>query len=277
MKNIDQLLENKAKTDQAIADYANTLRETLRRLEGTETTENRRQKRVCNSIDYGQSIVVGICSRLRSVVCKLSLPSTVRRLFPLLLILFGVVIGYGIHHPFFVTPDKPPVVQPETESLEDFVAREAERLLTAEERTKLIAVSEMILGQHFTRPSAIEEEFRLQRRLAGINSPAFNAFVDEWSAKVEEMHLEDSVESMREIYRSLLQGLQEVKARVDYSDEPVEVFVQSFPSNIPSETATEDVPDSSELLPSPPIPEVEAKPPPVGKQRPAIPRQRLFR
>jgi len=112
------------------------------------------------------------------------------------------------HLPFFVTPDKPPVVQPETESLEDFTAREAERLLTAEERIKLIAVTEMILGQHFTRPSAIEEEFRLQRRLAGINSPAFNAFADKWAAKVEKMHLEDSVETMREIYRSLLRGLQ---------------------------------------------------------------------
>jgi hypothetical protein len=117
----------------------------------------------------------------------------------------------------------------------------------------------------------------LQRRLAGINSPAFNAFTDKWTAKVEEMHLEDSVEAMREIYRSLLQGLQNAQATVDYSDEPVEVFVQSFPSNVPPETATEDVPDSSELLPTQPIPKVEAKPPSIEERKPAVQRQRLFR
>jgi len=193
-----------------------------------------------------------------------------------LLILLGVAIGVCVHLPFSVTPDKPPIVQPETESLEDFVVREAERLLTAEERTKLIAVTEMILGLHFIRSSAIEEEFRLQRRLAGINSPAFNAFADKWAAKVEKMHLEDSIEAMREIYRSLLRGLQVGDGRLQTADGSRELTEVPAAGETP-ETATEDVPDSSKLLPSPPILEVEAKPPSVGKQRPAIPRQRLFR
>ena len=266
MKNIELLLENKAKNDKAIADYADSLRETLRLLDGAITPPKGKEVK---------KQWTGIVRRLPSISSLLIPHSSIVR--GLMLILFGVTIGAWGQIPFSIMPDKPPIVRPETESLEDFAAREAERLLTADERVKLIAVAEMILGQHFTRPSAIEEEFRFQRRLAGIDSPAFNAFVDKWAAKVEEMQFEDSVESMREIYRSLVRGLQEVKATVDGSDEPVEVFEQSFPSNVPAEKATEEVPDSSELVPTPPPPEVEAKPPPIEEQKQTIQRQRTFR
>jgi hypothetical protein len=182
-------------------------------------------------------------------------------------VLLGVAIGACVHLPFSVTPNKPPVVQPETESLEDFDAREAERLLTADERVKLIAVTEMILEQHFTRPSAIEEEFRFQRRLAGINSPAFNAFVDKWTAKVEEMHLEDSVEALRKIYRSLHRGLLLLEAKnqeaYGMDQESEKTLLPSAVCGLPSFSL-----DSSELLLTPPH---------VEKQKPATQRQRLFR
>jgi hypothetical protein len=181
MKNIELLLENKAKNDKAIADYADSLRETLRRLDSAITPPKGKEvkKQWTNAV------------RIPPTISSLLTPnsSIVRGL---MLILLGMAIGSFGQIPFSIMPNKPPIVQPEMESLEDFAAREAERLLTADERTKLIAVAEMILEQHFTRPSAIEEEFRFQRRLAGIDSPAFNAFADKWSAKVEEMHFEDT-------------------------------------------------------------------------------------
>ena len=130
----------------------------------------------------------------------------------LVLLLIGVGIGYFGQSTPRIPDVRPAPVRPVTETLENFAAREAGRLLTSDERIKLTAVTEKILQQHFTRPSAIEEEFRFQRRLAGINSPAFNVFADKWAAKVEEMQFEDSVEAMRSIYQSLLYGLQEVKS-----------------------------------------------------------------
>ena len=123
----------------------------------------------------------------------------------LLLVLFGVVCGYYGNSLQRVTLDNPPIVRPVTETLESFAAREA-KSLTAEERLKLITVTEKILRQHFETPSAIREEFRWERRLAGIDSPAFDTFSQKWETKVEATVV-DSVEAMRLIYESLLQGL----------------------------------------------------------------------
>jgi hypothetical protein len=150
---------------------------------------------------------------LRSTICRLlSFPNRLPSW--LLLVLIGVAIGYCVHIPHLTTQTNPPAVRPATETLEEFVAREAGRLLTADERTKLITVAEKILQQDFPRPSAMVEEFSFQRRLAGINSPAFHAFSDKWAAKVEETvdggkTAAEAMEAMRSIYESLLRGLRE--------------------------------------------------------------------
>jgi hypothetical protein len=273
---IDSLLESKANTDKAIAEYVETLRETLRRL---ECAIDRQQtvKEVRSQELEGRRRWTGVVRLLPSI-------STLVPPIPykgLLLVLMGVMVGYCLQFPMPPTPDKPPVVIPAEETLEEFVTREAERLLTADERAKLVTVAEKILQQNFSRSSAIVEEFSFQRRVAGINSPAFNAFSDKWAAKVEGMQPEN-VETMRQIYRSLLRGLQDVKSVFVFSDEPVEVFL-SFPSNVTPDVISGIVPDSSDILPSLPTEPVEGKPPPiteaeeVERQQPTIQRQRPFR
>jgi hypothetical protein len=130
--------------------------------------------------------------------------------------LLFVVIGVGIGH-FWYSPPVSPKVSPVitlTETLESFAARESQGL-TADERGKLIAVTRGILAEHFDTPSAMREEFRFQRLKAGLDSPAFGNFSAKWAAQIEET-AEDSVETMRSIYESLLRGLgkeSEVRSR----------------------------------------------------------------
>ena len=147
---------------------------------------------------------------------------------------------------------RPTPVVTVTETLENFVAREA-AALSADERGKLITVTRSILTGHFDTPSAIREEFRYQRLKAGINSPAFETFSTNWSAKVTKMKIEESVESMQEIYTALLDGLQMVKSYIDFTvephpGEPVEGFLTVSPSNVTSDATSEDVPVSPDFL-----------------------------
>jgi len=99
------------------------------------------------------------------------------------------------------------IVRPVMETLEEFAARESEHW-TADERRKLIAVTEKILSDHFTTPSAMREAFRYERLRAGIDSDAFNIFSEKWATKVEERQYDDTIEAMRSTYGALLRGLQ---------------------------------------------------------------------
>ena len=157
--------------------------------------------------------------------------------------LFILVIGIGIGT-FWQSGIPLPTIRPApvitvTETLADFVARES-AIFSADERNKLIAVTRSILTGHFETPSEIREEFRYQRLKAGIVSPAFDAFSTNWSAKITEMKIEESVESMREVYRELLAGL----LTPSFSGEPVEGLLNVSPSNVTSQVASEDVPVS---------------------------------
>ena len=146
---------------------------------------------------------------------------------PVMRALYFVVMGIGIGH-FLHSPQALPTIFPPvitvTETLEDFVARESQGL-TAEERHKLIAVTETILGIHFETPSEMREAFRYERRRSGIDSPAFTAFSEKWEKELDrrqqtaDSRKKDSVEEMRSIYESLLRGLK-VQA---YSDKELEV------------------------------------------------------
>jgi hypothetical protein len=124
--------------------------------------------------------------------------------------------------------------------LEEFAARESERL-TADERRKLIAVTEKILAEHFTTPLAMREAFRYERLKTGLASPTFFAFSDKWATNVGET-AEDTVETTQSIYESLLRGL---KRSLERGGESKEV-----------------------LEPVPPAP---------AKQKPTVQRQRFFR
>ena len=121
------------------------------------------------------------------------------------LILTAVVVGRYSNGWQHQRQEQQTIVRPVTETLEEFVARESEHL-TADERRKLIAIAEKILTDHFTTPSAMRESFRYERLRADLTSPEFLTFSDKWAAKVEET-AEDTVESMRSIYESLLRGL----------------------------------------------------------------------
>jgi len=146
------------------------------------------------------------------------------------------------------------IVRPVTETLEAFAARESEHW-TADERRKLIAVTEKILSDHFTTPSAMREAFRYERLRAGIDSDAFNIFSDKWATKVEERQYEDTIEAMRSTYGALLRGLQaqaysaldkESEDRSQESEETVKVG-QELGEESNSELLT---PDSFLLTPS---------------------------
>jgi len=129
-----------------------------------------------------------------------------------MMLLIGFAAGYAWHaRPATVQPD--PVITV-TETLADFAARES-TVLSAEERQKLIAVTTAVLGGHYETPADIREEFRFQRLKAGIHSPVYLTFSDRWATKVTEMNMVDSVESMRDIYKELLYGLQTVKSYID--------------------------------------------------------------
>jgi hypothetical protein len=144
-----------------------------------------------------------------------------------LMLFVGIGIGANVSHlPMF--KERPAPIA--TETLSDFVARESQSL-SADERRKLIAVTEKILAAQFETPSALREEFYYQRLKAGLHdSPGFNAFWGKWAEKVQARSREskdksqdedDSVESMRTIYTELLRGLS------SFSGEPVEGFLQS--------------------------------------------------
>ena len=155
----------------------------------------------------------------------------------LVLVLIGVAIGYNGQHisvPSFIRPA--PVIAV-TETLTDFVSRETESL-TADEREKLIAVTKGILAQQFDTPSAMREEFLFQRLKAGIDSPAFSTFRQNWSAKVKEMKIVESVESVREVYELLLHGLQSVKSYIDFTGEPEMETADDSPQTIAEMTDT---------------------------------------
>jgi len=132
---------------------------------------------------------------------------------PTMRALFFVVIGVGIGHLWHSTPpkDHPAPVITITETLESFVARESQGL-TADERKKLIAVTEKVLNDHFTTSSAMRESFRYERLTAGLDSPAFRNFSTNWESRLEEMKIDDTVESTRAIYEALLHGLQSVQS-----------------------------------------------------------------
>ena len=140
-------------------------------------------------------------------------------------------------------------VQPESETLDVFVAREA-GALTSDERRKLIAVTEKILAEQFDTPAAMREEFRFERLKAGLQSPGFEAFAERWAAKVEATKPEDSIAAMQSIYESLLRGLK-IQAYSDFSGNPVEVFFHDdvSPSNVTASTADGDVSVLSDVLP----------------------------
>jgi hypothetical protein len=169
--------------------------------------------------------------------------------------LFILVVGIGIGT-FWQSGIQLPTIRPipvitVTETLEEFVAREA-AALSADEREKLIAVTRSILSGHFDTPSEIREEFRYQRLKAGIVSPAFDTFSTNWAEKMADSRrqtaAEDSVDFMREIYRGLLAGLLTPNSSLltpFHPGEPVEGFLHNFsPSNVTSETTSEDVPVS---------------------------------
>ena len=141
----------------------------------------------------------------------------------------------------------PPTVTVQRETLESFVARESQSL-TADERRKLIGVTETILFVHFDTPAEIREAFRYERRKAGIDSVAFDAFVEKWTAKVESMNIEENVEAVRQVYESLLSGL---RLYNDISGEPVEGFFSvASPSIITPEATNGDEPVSPDVLPT---------------------------
>jgi hypothetical protein len=156
-------------------------------------------------------------------------------LWALLYLLIGFGIGYFGHN-LTMLQERPARVTPATETLADFVAREAQSL-TADDRRKLIAVTEKILTNDFDTPSALREEFYYQRLKSGLHdSPGFNTFWDKVAEAVARSASkgEDSVESMREVYRELLRGLS------SFSGEPVEGFLQSSPSIIDKASTTAD-------------------------------------
>jgi hypothetical protein len=170
----------------------------------------------------------------------------------MLLVMLGVAVGAAVCYlPSTVFP--PTTVRPvTTETLEDFVTRESQTL-TADERKKLIAVTENVLAGDYIRPSEIREKFRHERLKAKIDSPAFEAFSEKFAVKTDDA--ENSVEAMRSVYESLLRGLK-VQAYNDFSsglinddplpDVPVEVLFQCLPSNVtPLSTAGGEVPVSS--------------------------------
>ena len=177
---------------------------------------------------------------------------------PVMQALFFMAIGVGIGHGWHSTLPKvspaPVITVTETGStgtLADFVARESQGL-TASERQKLIAVTETILRGHFDTPSEMREAFRYERRKARIESLAFNAFNDKWTAKIEGM-AEESVEAMRLIYESLLRGLSpavsyfgEPATLEPATPEPVEGCI--LPSNVTPIVSGGDVPVSPNVL-----------------------------
>jgi hypothetical protein len=121
-------------------------------------------------------------------------------LWALLYLLIGFGVGYFGHN-LTMPQERPALVAPVTETLADFVAREAQSL-TADERKKLMAVTEKILNGTFDTPSALREEFYYQRLKAGLyDSPGFNTFWDKVAKAVARRASkgEDSVESMREV------------------------------------------------------------------------------
>jgi len=169
----------------------------------------------------------------------------------LLLVLLGVALGHWYSQPASVLPDKPPTVTVQTESLEDFVARESQ-VLTAEERRKLIAVTEKILAEHFDEPYELREAFRYERLKAEIDSPAFAAFSENWVRETADSRrqtaAEDSVEATRSIYESLLRGLK-IQAYNDFSGDPVEGFLsrEVSPSNVTPLSTDGDVPGTPDF------------------------------
>ena len=171
---------------------------------------------------------------------------------PVMRALYFVVMGIGIGH-FWHSPQVLPTIFPPviavTETLEAFAARESQEL-SADERQKLIAVTGKILADHFETPSEMREAFRYERLKVGLTSPAFMTFSEKWSAKVETMQFEDSVETMRSIYESLFRGLK-VQA---YSDREAEAKQPPVDA------------DSSEIL-SPPFHATEARQTTVQRQR----------
>ena len=152
-----------------------------------------------------------------------------------MMLLIGFTAG-SVWHARPAVPTVPPdPVITVTETLADFAARES-TVLSAEERQKLTAVTAAVLGGHYETPADIREEFRFQRLKAGIDSPAFKTFSENWSAKVTEMKVEESVESVREVYRELLAGLQGSVRR-------------SQESEVRREEPEAQTPDSSPLSP----------------------------
>jgi len=171
---------------------------------------------------------------------------------PVMRALFFVAVGVGIGHFWHSTLSKvsPAPVITVTETLEAFAARESQGL-TADERQKLIAVTETILRAHFDTPSEMREAFRYERRKSEIDSPMFTAFNDKWTARIEQT-AEDSVVAMRSIYESLLRGLK-VQAYSDFTDEvPAEEVVNGSLLNVTP--PSENVSDSSV---SPPATDVD--------------------
>jgi hypothetical protein len=153
-----------------------------------------------------------------------------------------------------------PEVVPKVETLENFVTRES-KVLTADQRKKLIGITETILSSNYYTPSALREDFHFRRVQAGLHdSPGFNAFWKNWADKVTELKVEESVESMQDVYTSLLHGLQ-------LPGEPVGAFSIFYP----------DQPHVHDGADEPVPPDIKPVQPPPVQDSPPVQRQRPFR
>ena len=152
-----------------------------------------------------------------------------------IVLLIGIAFGQYTNEWQHQKQEPPiPTVQPATETLDEFAARESQ-VLTADERRKLIAATEIVLNGQYSMPHEIREAFRYERLKADVDSPAFKMFSDKWAAKVEKMQIANDTDAMRSVYESLLRGLK-VQAYSDFdksfSGEPVEGFYDVSPSII---------------------------------------------
>ena len=201
--------------------------------------------------------------------------------FLLCVLLIGIVFGTAFTSAINRYYHNSDVVRPVPETLADFVARESQ-VLSADERRKLVAITEQILNCNFDTPSALREEFYYQRVKAGLlDSPGFIAFWDKWAAKVQETadgrsQTADSIEFMREVYQQLLRGLQESAAvsklpsAVFHSGEPVEGLLKCFSPSIINNA-------SSTSADEPVTPDIEPDHPPLVKDLSPGRRQRVLR
>ena len=259
LETIETLLERKRETDSVIVAFAaslqarwNLLNEAVAEIDGRQQTADSSREE--------------LATKPTAVLLTVFLVIAV--------FIFGQYTNEWRHQkqdPPTITIEPPPTVRPAAETLEEFVARSSAGLSIGE-RGKLIAVTKTILAESFDTPDAFREEFYYQRLKAGLHdSPAFNAFWNNWAAKVQET-AEENVESMRTVYGELLRGLRGKDGSLQTADgsrgefevesaavsklpsavsdpgEPVEGFLNVFPSIITSPAVCEDEPVSPDFV-----------------------------